>query len=351
MTPDAKTIATMRQKLLRFYLATRRDLPWRRTRDPYAIWVSEIMLQQTQVDTVKPRYEAFLAQFPTVALLAAATEHAVCEAWAGLGYYRRARHLHAAAQQVVAEHGGALPADVDALQKLKGVGRYTAGAIASIAFGLPAPLVDGNVVRVLSRWFAITDTFESTPGRKAFWALAEAFAVGESPGDLNQALMELGAMVCTPQNPRCDACPVSAHCAAFANGAQSQFPVAGPKIERRKFTVAFAWLPTPQGVWLERRGLEGLWAGLWELPSASGPGAKQALGERLGVTLAKPLARVTHELTHRQVTATIYGVRGTPRWDETEARQVYGDPLQAPLSALARKAIQACRTDASRLSV
>src|SRR6185312_4696361 len=188
----------------------------------------------------------------------------------------------AAAQQVVAEHGGALPADVKALQGLKGVGRYTAGAIASIAFGLPAPLVDGNVVRVLSRWFAISESFESTPGNKLFWALAEQIAQGEAPGDLNQGLMELGAMTCTPQNPRCDACPMQSHCKAFAAGTQAQFPVPGTKVARSKLAVAFAWMSGPNGIWLERRGLDGLWAGLWELPSASGAGAKKALAERLG---------------------------------------------------------------------
>lgn len=337
--------ASLRRSLLTFYRAHRRDLPWRRSRDPYAIWVSEIMLQQTQVDTVMPRYAAFLALFPTVAHLAAATEESVCEAWAGLGYYRRARYLHKAARQIMAEHAGCLPADVVALQKLAGIGRYTAGAIASIAFGLPAPLVDGNVIRLLSRLFALTDTAESPAGKKVLWHLAEALVQGEAPGDLNQALMEMGATVCTPYAPKCGACPVRKHCAGLRAGDPTLYPTPSPKIARKPLPIAFAYAEDATGVWLSRRPLDGLWAGLWELPSAAGPTARADLAAQLGQRLGKALVTVEHTLTHRDVLATVYRI-GKPRWVGHAALVCNPKPLSAPLSALARKAILAVQAQA-----
>ena len=317
-----------RSELLAFYRKHRRDLPWRRTRDPYAIWVSEIMLQQTQVDTVVPRYHKFLAEFPTVQALAAATEIQVCEAWAGLGYYRRARHLHQAARQVVQAHGGALPQDVAALRRLAGIGRYTAGAVASIAFGMAVPLVDGNVERVLSRLHAL-----SAPPTQTLWALAEELVHGPHPGDLNQALMELGATVCTPRAPRCDACPWKARCRGRAN--PLAYPAPRVRAERAVLRVAFAWLASPEGVWLMRRPLDGLWAGLWELPSA---GDKKTLAARYGA-LAGPLATVRHDLTHRRVLARLYQPRALPPLVQTDGFMPYRDPTTAPLSGLARKMI------------
>ena len=337
--------AALRKALLTFYRAHRRDLPWRRSRDPYAIWVSEVMLQQTQVDTVMPRYALFLAQFPTVAALAAASEESVCEAWAGLGYYRRARHLHAAARQIVALHNGSLPANVAALQQLAGIGRYTAGAIASIAFGLPAPLVDGNVIRLLSRLFALKDTAESPAGKKMLWHLAEALVQGDDPGDLNQALMEMGATVCTPQQPKCGACPVRKHCAGLRLGDPTVFPTPSPKVARKPLPIAFAYAEDEAGVWLVRRPLDGLWAGLWELPSASGPKARADLAALLGQRLGKALVTVEHTLTHRDVKATVYRV-ARPRWEGHAALVCNPQPLEAPLSALARKAILAVQTQA-----
>src|SRR4051812_9532582 len=187
-----------------------RGMPWRQTRDPYAIWLSETMLQQTQVETVKPYYARFLERFPTIEDLAAAPLEQVLALWAGLGYYRRARHLHAAAQHVVEKHGGELPSNVDLLMDLPGVGRYTAGAVGSIAFGLPAPVVDGNVTRVLSRLTAY-DKDVGVPANVEFlWNVAGQVVAGSASryGDVNQALMELGATVCTPASPKCDSCPV-----------------------------------------------------------------------------------------------------------------------------------------------
>jgi A/G-specific adenine glycosylase len=214
MTPAGKRL---RAALLAWFDRNRRELPWRRTRDPYAIWLSEVMLQQTQVATVIPYWERFLARFPTVTALAEAPLDEVLSLWSGLGYYSRARNLHRAANEVVARHGGALPASHAALLALPGFGRYTAGAVASIAFGLPEPLVDGNVARVFSRACAI----EGAPGdrerEKKLWAEAARWVQGERPGELNQALMELGATVCTARSPRCGLCPLTV-CAWRAAG-------------------------------------------------------------------------------------------------------------------------------------
>jgi len=189
--------------VIRWYRDNRRELPWRRTRDPYAVWVSEIMLQQTRVETVVPYWERWMGRFPTVQALAAAPLDDVLAAWAGLGYYSRARNLHAGAREVVTDWGGSVPGRVDALLEIPGIGRYTAGAIASIAFGQPAPLVDGNVARVLARLFAIDEDVKSAAGSARLWALAADLVPAGAAGDFNQGLMELGATVCTPARPRC----------------------------------------------------------------------------------------------------------------------------------------------------
>ena len=333
----------LRRALLRYYAKHRRPLPWRQTGDPYAIWVSEIMLQQTQVDTVVPRYHAFLRQFASVQQLAAATERQICEAWAGLGYYRRARNLHRAAQVVVAEHGGVVPADLPALLALPGVGRYTAGAIASIAFGIPAPLVDGNVVRVLSRLFCIDASAESPAGKRLFWALAGALVVGPDPGALNQALMELGATLCTPRAPSCQACPVRRCCGAYAAGEVSRYPPAKVRAPRQVLPMALAFCAQKNGIWLAQRPLAGLWAGLWELPSAVGADAAASLSAHWRLRLGTPLAQITHLLTHRRVEATVYAARPAARGPHLGSWQLVAEPLSAPLSILARRALVAAQ--------
>ena len=201
-------MASLQQELLRWYDRSARDLPWRRTRDPYAVWVSEIMLQQTRVETVIPYYERFLARFPSARVLAEADEDAVLSHWSGLGYYRRARLLHSGVQEVVARYGGEVPEDADARRRLPGVGRYTAGAIGSIAFDKAEPVVDGNVTRVLARLFRIDTPVGSATTTKRLWREAAELVPEQRPGDFNQALMELGATLCTPKKPLCDACPV-----------------------------------------------------------------------------------------------------------------------------------------------
>ena len=222
----------LRRALLAWYRKHHRKLPWRESRDPYRIWVSEIMLQQTQVATAVPYYARFLDRFPDVAALARARRGDVLAAWAGLGYYRRARHLHEAAGLVVREHAGSVPSDPRAFAALPGVGRYTLGAVLSMGFGRSLPVLDGNVARVFSRLTAEPVTIKRPADTKRLWDLAERLmpkAAGSShrtrlPGQWNQALMELGAMVCTPRSPRCSACPVRSHCAAHARGLQHEPP-------------------------------------------------------------------------------------------------------------------------------
>jgi A/G-specific adenine glycosylase len=268
---------SLRADLLAWYGAHRRDLPWRRTCDPYAIWVSEVMLQQTQVAAVLPYFERFLARFPTPAALAAADEDAVLAAWSGLGYYSRVRHLREGAREVVARHDGIVPRDPAALRALPGIGPYTAGAIASIAFGLPEPLLDGNVRRVLARWTA--DPGEGGDAR--FWELARTLVAGAEPGDWNQALMELGATVCTPQVPACARCPVSGHCRAHTIGRPEDFPRARPRKPSRTVRVEVALIERDGAVLLERSGAGGPLRGKWDLPAVEAGGTEALAGEAL----------------------------------------------------------------------
>ena len=268
---------SLRADLLAWYGAHRRDLPWRRTRDPYAIWVSEVMLQQTLVAAVVPYFERFLARFPTPAALAEADEDAVLAAWSGLGYYRRVRHLREGAREVVARHDGVVPRDAAALRALAGIGPYTAGAIASIAFALPEPLLDGNVRRVLARWTADP----GGGGDARFWDLARTLVVGPKPGDWNQALMELGATVCTPQAPSCPRCPVSQHCRAHAIGRPQDFPRARPRKPSRTVRVEVALIERDGAVLLERNPSGGPLRGKWDLPAVETDEPDALAGEAL----------------------------------------------------------------------
>jgi A/G-specific adenine glycosylase len=252
------------------YASVKRDLPWRRARDPYAIWVSEIMLQQTRVQTVIPYWQRWMAKFPTLPVLAAAPLDDVLAAWAGLGYYSRARNLHAGAQAVVARFGGALPRRASELREVPGIGPYTAGAIASIAFGERAPLVDGNVARVLARVYGIADDIKSTAGQRALWARAGELVADEAaPGELNQGLMELGATLCTPASPRCLVCPLAKLCVAARDGRQDELPVVAARKKASELPLlprAALWLAAGDDIVLARREPHGLFGGLWELP-------------------------------------------------------------------------------------
>lgn len=307
-----------------WFLAEHRDMPWRRTRDPYAIWVSEIMLQQTRVETVERYYEAFLARFPSVAVLAGADEQAVLQAWSGLGYYRRARLLHRGARHVVEQHGGRVPSDAEGLRSIPGVGEYTAGAIASIAFDLPVPLVDGNVARVLSRVEQLEDPREQGATARRHWRrVAEVLRHG-TPRVLSQALMELGATVCTPRSPQCGSCPVQASCRARAAGRQDQIPAPRKKAE----SPVSQWLALAvmhgDRLLLVQRPAEGLLADLWCLPLVEAEGnaaavERQAAAAGLASAVqwaSAPLPVVRHVFTHRtwELHPLVGTAARTPRW-------------------------------------
>jgi A/G-specific adenine glycosylase len=288
--------------ILHWYAASARDLPWRRTRDPYAVLVSETMLQQTRVDTVIPYYERFIRELPTVAALAEAPEERVLALWSGLGYYRRARMLHAAAKRVVELHGGIIPAEIGALRGLAGVGAYTAGAVASIAFGRRAALVDGNVARVLARLFAVEEDVKSPRGAAHVWALAESLVPADrDPGQWNQALMELGATVCRPRDPECGRCPAAGACVARAKGKARELPRAAAPRAPRPVRRAALVLLSAQSVLLARRRRDVLFGGLWEPPTADG--GVEPLAARMCVDPARLVAagEVIHVLSHRRM--------------------------------------------------
>ena len=310
----------VRDALLSWYDVHRRDLPWRRARDPYAIWVSEVMLQQTRVETVVPYFERFMERFPTPAALAGASEDEVMAAWSGLGYYRRARLLHSGVREVVARYGGRVPGDAEARRALPGVGRYTAGAIGSIAFGAEEPIVDGNVARVLARVHGIATPLGKAETERALWAVAGELVRGPRPGDLNQALMELGATVCTPAGARCDACPIARACVARREGRTEELPV--PRARKAPLPVALVAVVATSGrpprTWLQR--VDGaLFGGLWAPPTAEGDdraAARRALAEAgLCASLEhRARAEIEHVLSHRRLTVRVFAAaRARPR--------------------------------------
>ncbi|MBI3014235.1 MAG: A/G-specific adenine glycosylase, partial [Candidatus Tectomicrobia bacterium] len=219
----------LRTALLKWFSCSHRDLPWRRTSDPYRIWIAETMLQQTRIPTALPYYERFVARFPDVAALARAPEQEVLRLWSGLGYYSRARNLHRAAQTVVEEHQGRMPDSYEAILRLPGIGRYTAGAVLSIAFGLPYPVVDGNVSRVLTRLFRISGDPKCARVSRRLWEKARELLSEKRPGDFNQALMEIGSLICTPTKPRCNSCPLEPWCEARRHGEQEDYPQTAPR--------------------------------------------------------------------------------------------------------------------------
>lgn len=299
-----KQARALAEALESWFVANSRDLSWRGTRDPYAIWVSEIMLQQTRVETVERYYGDFLARFPNVGVLAAAEETDVLEAWSGLGYYRRARLLHRGARYVDAQLGGHLPKDATELRKIPGVGPYTAGAIASIAFDQPEPLVDGNVARVLSRIRAVEDPKQQGATAKEHWVWARAIIESGTPRLLAQALMELGATVCTPKRTRCDACPVADSCEAFRQGVVETIPAPRQKIAQPTDTLAAVALVCRDRLALVRRPDTGILASMWCLPMVPRAGRRIAapgLRELTRTKLEEPRfgSPLKHVFTHR----------------------------------------------------
>jgi A/G-specific adenine glycosylase len=329
MLPDAACRRALRQRLLAWYDRHARDLPWRRTNDPYAIWLSEIMLQQTQVETVKPYFERFMKALPTIEALARADEHEVLRLWEGLGYYRRARQLHRAAQIIVAEHDGRLPRDPEAVRQLPGIGRYTAGAILSIAFDAREPILEANTLRLLSRLLAYAGDPRSSEGQRLLWAMAAILLPRRNSGRFNQALMELGSGVCTARSPRCADCPVAVLCRANQQGRQQEIPLAKSKQPQQAVREA-ALVIRHRGRVLLLRWPEGRrWAGLWDFPrfplAAEQPAAiDRELVDNVcaltGVTIApgRHVTTLTHGVTRFRITLECY-----------EAKYVSGDKKAA----------------------
>jgi A/G-specific adenine glycosylase len=260
-------MSRLANRLLKWYGENKRALPWRGHPDPYAIWISEIMLQQTRVEAVIPYFERWMSRFPTVAALARASEQQVLKAWEGLGYYTRARNLRRAAQAIMDEHNGQLPDGVDELRRLPGIGRYTAGAIASIAFGRDEAALDGNIRRVLSRVFNVAEPVDLPAGERLLWELAEHNLPKGHAGDYNQALMDLGATICVPLNPRCPACPVNALCEARKLGMQNERPVTKARSAVPHYVHAAAVVVRRGRVLLAQRPSQGLLGGMWEFPN------------------------------------------------------------------------------------
>lgn len=302
--------------LLPWYRENQRPLPWRRSADPYRIWLSEVILQQTRVDQGLAYWHRFVERYPTVAGLAQAPEDEVLRLWQGLGYYSRARNLRTAAQQVLNEHGGRFPADHAALLRLKGVGDYTASAISSICFGIAEPVVDGNVFRVLARVFGIATPMDSTEGRKRFRALASELIDRQQPGDHNQAVMELGATVCTPKNPRCGDCPVARKCVAMKERRIAELPVKAKRIVARERHFNYLRVETKDGVLLQKRTGQDIWQGLWELPliemdkPLTKRAFKVAIKKQLGAdwTVIAHEGPVKHVLSHQVIHAVFWEV-------------------------------------------
>ncbi len=316
LTPDQ--LRDFRKRLLDWYRRHRRILPWRQTRDPYAIWVSEVMLQQTQVKTVIPYYRRFLGRFPDLAALAHAPLQEVLKVWEGLGYYTRVRNLHRAAQRLVRENGGALPAAYEQWKQLPGVGEYIAAAISSIAFQQPCAVVDGNVKRVLSRLFLCDEPVNRSPSSGVFGSLADQLLDRDKPGDHNQAMMELGATVCRPRRPLCPRCPVRGYCRAFREGVQGRYPVRLARTALPEVSVAVGVVHREGRVLITQRREKGLLGGLWEFPGGKiqpnespAQACRREIHEEVGlvVEVGTRIARIKHAYSHFKVMLQVFSCR------------------------------------------
>jgi len=284
------------EPLIAWYLEEKRDLPWRNTEDPYKIWLSEIILQQTRVDQGLAYYEKFVNQYSSVGLLANASEEEILKNWQGLGYYSRARNLHYTAKYIASELGGVFPSRYSEIIKLKGVGPYTAAAIASFAFKEPKAVVDGNVYRVLARLFDIATPINSTEGKKQFQRLADELIDEENPDLFNQAIMELGAMICSPKKPRCLLCPIQAKCHSFKNGTIESRPVKLKKTKQTLRRIDYAVLERGDEIVVRKRGEKDIWQGLYDFASIESMGAS-------------PEKHYTHLLSHRKIEASFWKVK------------------------------------------
>lgn len=318
--------ADISERILSWYALNQRDLPWRKTRDPYPIWISEIMLQQTRVDTVIPYFQRFLKRFPTVKDLAGASLQEVLKVWENLGYYGRARHLHAAAREIVRNVGNSFPHDMKALQALPGIGPYTAGAILCFAFGERVPTIDANVQRVLARIYGVEEPAGHGPYLQRIRSLAEDLIPEKDPAGFNQAMMDLGAMVCMPRNPSCGSCPIPDRCEAFQQGRQDTLPAIQPKSPLPHRVMVTALIRDRRGRHLVvQRRPRGLLGGLWKFPGGE-MSSKETLEEALKRTVRAELGirirpwrevfSVNHAYTHFRMTLHAFfcsRTSGTPR--------------------------------------
>lgn len=350
---DALWRRTFRRRLRNWYDRAARDLPWRRTNDAYHIWVSEIMLQQTQVATVVPYFERFLKAFPTVAQLAISDEQTVLRHWEGLGYYRRARQMHAAAKRIVAEHSGEIPRDAKLLRDLPGIGPYTAGAILSIAFDARAPILEANTIRLVARLLAITEDVTSTRVQNVMWSFSDQLLPRKEVGLFNQALMELGSLICTPKSPACDACPVADLCLANAKQIQHTTPVLKKKISFEKVNEAAIVIRNRGRILIRQCGSKERWEGLWDFPrvpvtSFGEPpiGSELVHGvcklTGLEVRIGERLMTIKHGVTRFRITLHCFAAElvstRSDKGAQTETRWVKPEELsQFPLSSSARK--------------
>lgn len=362
LLPSADWFAALRRAALRWFARNGRDLPWRQSSDPYAVLVSELMLQQTTVATVAPRWRQFLAAFPTVERLAQADVSEVLRAWEGLGYYRRAKQLHAAAQRIVADHAGQVPYDPAVLAELPGLGRYSASAVLCFACGQSLPIVEANTRRLWARLLGYRAEAESPAAERLFWAAAERIVRrSRNPRPLNLALMDLGALVCRPRQPQCDRCPLVAQCAAWRNRLQNVLPRKRAKAFLQQRHEAAVVIRRGRKVLLVRYGDKGQWSGLWDFPRvllADGPPTAEMIGEQMeerldsllkeqtvGLTecsdnglggkrirIERHLARWRHRVTHFQITLDCFAARWTAR-DDADGRNDGVDRCGARRSA------------------
>lgn len=322
--------------MLPWFRKNKRDLPWRKTADPYKIWISEIMLQQTQIKTTTPYYERWIREFPDVTALANAPLGKVLKGWEGLGYYTRAKNIHKTAKIIAGDYRGKFPDSFEKIHALPGIGRYTAGAIASIAFGIAVPVLDGNVMRVLARLFALKDPIDTPAARKKLWALAGKEVPKNHPGDFNQSLMELGATVCTPRNPACLFCPLSDPCKARKKGLQDSLPRKQKSAKTKKVEAACGMIEHGGKILLEKRE-KGLWAELWQLPTFRVPyltKPEQALENGLRASGIETLAGKKQGVIKRSYTVHQENLHiFTCRW-------ISGKKLAPNLSWVSKKSLQ-----------
>ena len=330
-------------QLIEWYQTIKRDLPWRKDQDPYKVWVSEIMLQQTQVDTVIPYFNHFINRFPTPVALAEANEDEVLKAWEGLGYYSRARNLHAAVKEVAASYDGKVPTDKEKLQSLKGIGPYTLGAIMSIAYGEPEPAVDGNVMRVLSRVFIIEHDIKKVATRKIFEALVRQLIDPKRPSDFNQGLMELGALICKPTQPKCNECPLKSLCLAHEQGIETTLPVKTKTKKQRQEQFYVPVIESEDGqVLIEKRPSEGLLANLYQFPMIEQSQTDvELLGDYVSaryqslLEVDEPLLPVKHVFSHliwslvpvKFTTKTTFPVDEHQQWVKKDALSQFAFPV------------------------